>query len=147
MAPGSTQTQPGGRTSTGRDGGRGGGAGALLNGASVSAELLTALQANASDYTWVAATTGAQSAASYQLASGYPVMAIGGFNGSDPSPTLAQFQEWVAQGKVHYFIGAGNFGGQNGGSRAASEIASWVQQSYTASTIGNTTVYDLTAAK
>ena len=148
LAPGGTQNQPGGTTSTGRDGGgRGGGAGALLNGASVSAELLAALQANASDYTWVAATTGAQSAASYQLASGHPVMALGGFNGSDPSPTLAQFQEWVAQGKVHYFIGGGNFGGQNGGSRAASEIASWVQQNYTATTIGNTTVYDLTVAK
>ncbi len=138
--------QGGGRPG-GFGGGRGGGAGGLLNGASVSSELLTALQANASDYTWVAATTGAQNAASYQLASGYPVMAIGGFNGSDPSPTLAQFQEWVAQGKVHYFIGGGNFGGQNGGSQAASEIASWVQQNYTATTIGNTTVYDLTAAK
>ncbi|MFT4294551.1 MAG: glycosyltransferase family 39 protein [Micropruina sp.] len=150
--PGGTgQGQPGGTGRTGNDGGfgggRGGGAGGLLNGASVSSELLTALQANASDYTWVAATTGAQNAASYQLASGYPVMAIGGFNGSDPSPTLAQFQEWVAQGKVHYFIGGGNFGGQNGGSQAASEIASWVQQNYTATTVGNTTVYDLTAAK
>ncbi len=149
---GTSQGQPGGTAGTGNDGGgfgggRGGGAGGLLNGASVSSELLTALQANASDYTWVAATTGAQNAASYQLASGYPVMAIGGFNGSDPSPTLAQFQEWVAQGKVHYFIGGGNFGGQNGGSQAASEIATWVQQNYTATTVGNTTVYDLTAAK
>ncbi|MFT4227918.1 glycosyltransferase family 39 protein, partial [Micropruina sp.] len=149
---GTSQGQPGGTAGTGNDGGgfgggRGGGAGGLLNGASVSSELLTALQANASEYTWVAATTGAQNAASYQLASGYPVMAIGGFNGSDPSPTLAQFQEWVAQGKIHYFIGGGNFGGQNGGSQAASEIATWVQQNYTATTVGNTTVYDLTAAK
>ncbi|MFT4218142.1 MAG: glycosyltransferase family 39 protein [Micropruina sp.] len=142
--PGAGQSPQGSR-STG--GGRGGGAGGLLNGATVSSELLAALQANASDYTWVAATTGAQNAASYQLASGYPVMAIGGFNGSDPSPTLAQFQEWVAQGKVHYFIGGGNFGGQNGGSRSASEIANWVQQNYSATTVGNTTVYDLTAAK
>ena len=113
----------------------------------MSSELLALLTTNAGDYTWVAATTGAQNAASYQLASGSPVMAIGGFNGSDPSPTLAQFQEWVAQGKVHYFIGGGNFGGQNGGSQAASEIASWVQQNFTATTVGNTTVYDLTAAK
>ena len=154
---GTSQAQPGGATGQGQNGGTGrtgndgggfgGGAGGLLNGATVSSELLAALQANASAYTWVAATTGAQSAASYQLASGYPVMALGGFNGSDPSPTLAQFQEWVAQGKVHYFIGGGNFGGQNGGSRTASEIASWVQQNYTATTVGSTTVYDLTAAK
>ena len=163
------QTQPGGtgqtgtgqtgtgQTSTGqtgRGGGQpsttsrgGGGAGGLLNGASVSSELLSLLEANASDYTWVAATTGAQNAASYQLASGDAVMAIGGFNGSDPSPTLEQFKAHVAAGEIHYFIGGGNFGGQNGGSGAASEIASWVQQNYTATTVGGTTVYDLTATK
>ena len=42
-------------------------------------------------------------------------MAIGGFNGSDPSPTLAQFQQYVAEGKIHYFIGGGGFGGRDGG--------------------------------
>ena len=31
-------------------------------------------------------------------------------------PTLEQFKAWVAEGKIHYFIGGGNFGGQNGGS-------------------------------
>ena len=41
-------------------------------------------------------------------------MAIGGFNGSDPSPTLAQFQEYVADGEIHYFIGGGGFGGGPG---------------------------------
>ena len=43
-------------------------------------------------------------AAGYQLASGEPVMAIGGFNGTDPAPTLAQFEQYVAAGKIHYFI-------------------------------------------
>ncbi|MFT3861892.1 ArnT family glycosyltransferase [Micropruina sp.] len=144
-----TQSQPGTGSSTSRGGGNrgGGGAGALLNGASVSSELVALLTANASDFTWVAATTGAQNAASYQLASGYPVMAIGGFNGSDPSPTLEQFQAYVAAGKIHYFIGGGNFGGQNGGSNTASQIATWVQQNFTATTVGGTTVYDLTATK
>jgi hypothetical protein len=74
-------------------------------------------------------------------------MAIGGFNGSDPSPTLEQFQAYVAAGRIHYFIGGGNFGGQNGGSNAASQIAEWVAENYTATTVGSTTVYDLTAAK
>ena len=46
-------------------------------------------------YTWVAATVGSNNASGYQLATGDPVMAIGGFNGSDPSPTLAQFQQLV----------------------------------------------------
>ena len=29
------------------------------------------------------------------------MMPIGGFNGSDPSPTLEQFQQYVAEGKIH----------------------------------------------
>jgi hypothetical protein len=52
----------------------------------------------------VAAAVGSNSAAGYQLATQAPVMAIGGFNGSDPSPTLAQFRRWVAEGRIHYFI-------------------------------------------
>lgn len=52
---------------------------------------------------------GAQNAASYRIATNEAVMAIGGFNGSDPSPTLAQFQALVAEGKVHYFIGGRRF--------------------------------------
>jgi len=53
---------------------------------------------------------GANSAAGYQLATDDPVMAIGGFNGTDPSPTLAQFQAYVAEGKIHYYISGGGFG-------------------------------------
>ena len=68
----------------------------MLNGASTSAELVNLLSTDASSYTWVAATVGSQNAASYQLASKDPVMAIGGFNGSDPSPTLEQFKQYVA---------------------------------------------------
>ena len=69
------------------------------------------MQSNASKYTWVAATVDSNSAAGYQLASGDPIMAIGGFNGTDPSPTLAQFEAYVSAGKIHYYIGGGNAGG------------------------------------
>ena len=139
-APGGTGTAPGGT-------GTRGGAGGLLNGSTASAEMVTALQANADDYTWVAATVGSNNASGYQLASGEPVMAIGGFNGTDPSPTLAQFQAYVAAGEIHYFIqgGTGGGGGGMGGSQAAQEIATWVAENYTATTIGGVTVYDLTA--
>src|SRR6185436_5042656 len=88
----------------GGTGGRGG-AGGLLDASTPSAELTAALQANASSYTWVAAAIGAQTAAGYQLAANEPVMPIGGFNGSDPSPTLEQFQQYVAAGRIHYFVG------------------------------------------
>ena len=104
------------------------------------------LQANAGRYTWAAATVSANSAAGYQLSSGEPVMAIGGFNGTDPAPTLAQFEKYVAEGKIHYFIAGGRgggFGGAGGSSNDASQIASWVESHYTAETVGGATVYDL----
>jgi hypothetical protein len=75
-----------------------------------------------------------------------PVMAIGGFNGSDPAPTLAQFQQYVAAGRIHYFIaGAGAGVPGAGGSGTAGQMTSWVRQHFTAETVGGTTVYDLTA--
>jgi hypothetical protein len=89
---------------------------------------------------------GSNNASGYQLATGEPVMAIGGFNGSDPSPTLASFEALVAAGKVHYFIGGGTgFGGQQGGSSSSQAIATWVAENFTAQTVGGATVYDLTA--
>ncbi len=86
--------------------------GGLLNGSKVGDKAKALLEKDADDYTWAAAAIGSQNAASYQLATEKPVMAIGGFNGSDPSPTLAQFKEYVADGKIHYFIA-----GQAGRSR------------------------------
>jgi 4-amino-4-deoxy-L-arabinose transferase-like glycosyltransferase len=122
--------------------------GGLINGTNVSSDMITLLSTNASSYTWVAAATGAQNSASYQLATGYPVMAIGGFNGSDPSPTLEAFKALVAQGRIHYYISSGTSGaGQGGGSNVSSEIATWVSSTYTAKTVGSVTVYDLTTAK
>jgi 4-amino-4-deoxy-L-arabinose transferase-like glycosyltransferase len=142
--PPGTQAQPG--SQTGRGQGSQGGMGGLLDGADVSDEMISALQRDASDYTWVAATVGSQNAASYQLATQLPVMAIGGFNGSDPSPTLAEFCELVAQGRIHYFIAGGVGGRQNGGSDAAAQITSWVESTFTSTTIGQTTVYDVSGA-
>jgi 4-amino-4-deoxy-L-arabinose transferase-like glycosyltransferase len=135
---------PGG---TGPDtgGGVGGpGGGGLLDARTPNAALVAALQANADRYTWVAAAVGANNAAGLQLATGKPVMPIGGFNGSDPSPTLAQFQQDVAAGKIHYFLG-GSGPRSNGGSSASAEIAQWVSQTFTVQTIGGQTVYDLSA--
>jgi 4-amino-4-deoxy-L-arabinose transferase-like glycosyltransferase len=135
-APGGTGTAGGGTN--------GGGMGGLLNAQTPSAELLVMLKKDAGSYTWVAAAVGSNNAAGAQLASQEPVMAIGGFNGSDPSPTLEQFKQYVAEGKIHYFLG-GTLGRSNGGSSSSQEIAQWVADNFTATTVGNTTIYDLTA--
>ncbi|MFD4690226.1 glycosyltransferase family 39 protein [Streptomyces sp. NPDC058463] len=124
----------------------GGGMGGLLGGSSVGAEARKLLEENADDYTWAAAAIGSQNAASYQLATGDPVMAIGGFNGSDPSPTLAQFKKYVEDGKIHYFVssGSGGGGGGMGGSGASSQISTWVEENFKEVTAGSATFYDLT---
>lgn len=139
-----------GRGTTG--GGAGGG---LLEGASVSSELKSLLTKDASSYTWSAAVSGSQNAASYELATGTSVIAIGGFNGTANGPTLAQFEAWVSEGKIHYYVASssgfgGGFAGRAGGTGStgstgsSSSIEQWVSAHYTAQTVGNTTVYDLT---
>ena len=97
----------------------------LLDGSTPSAALTKLLETDADSYTWVAATIGSNNASGYQLATQLPVMPIGGFNGSDPSPTLAQFKAYVAAGKIHYFIASGG-GGLAPGGDGSSSITSWV---------------------
>lgn len=72
-------------------------------------------------------------------------MAIGGYNGTDPAPTLKQFTALVAAGKIHWFIG-GTSSSSGSGSDAAEQIAAWVASRYEAQTIDGVTVYDLTEA-
>ena len=144
----STVTGGFGGGGAGGGGGVGGGVSGLLGAPTPSANTVTTLTANSSSYTWAAAVVGSNNAAGYQLATGLPVMAIGGFNGTDPAPTLAQFQALAKAGKIHYFIGGTIGGGQNGGFTSGSQdadlIASWVASHYTATTIGSATLYDLT---
>ncbi len=133
-----------------RNGGPWGGAswGGFLGSPEPSAALSAMLSAGAGDYTWTAATVGSDNAAGYQLATGTPVMAVGGFNGTDPSPTLSQFQNYVAQNRIHFFISSKMFGGRggaSGGSRDATEIADWVAAHYQPRTVDGVTVYDLTS--
>ena len=131
-----------GQLSGGAEMGMGGGMGGLLEGSTPTAEVTAMLEQDAGSYTWVAAAIGANTAAGYQLATEDPVMPVGGFNGTDPSPTLAEFQQYVADGRIHYFIGGGGMGGRESGSSA--EISAWVTENFTATTVDNVTLYDLT---
>jgi 4-amino-4-deoxy-L-arabinose transferase-like glycosyltransferase len=104
---------------------------------------LTALLAKTTT-TWAAATNGSQSAATLELASGKAVIGIGGWSGSDDAPTLAQFKQYVAEGKITYYVAGGQGGGAQGGSTSsAAEILAWVSANYTAQTVGNSTIYNL----
>ncbi len=97
---------------------------------------------------WSAIVSGATEAASLELASSTSVISLGGWNGSDPYPTLDQFKSMVAAGDIGYYIaggqGGGGFGGQGGGSQGASSVSAWVTANFTAQTVGSATVYKLT---
>lgn len=137
---------PGGfpRPAGGRFGGRGG-LGGLLDAGAPAKQLVQKLKSGAAGYRWAAATVGANSAAGVQIASGQPILAIGGFNGSDPTPTLAQFKAYVAAGKIHYFLASGGSGrGGFGFGRGNASIEGWVADTFTSTTVGGVTLYDLT---
>jgi 4-amino-4-deoxy-L-arabinose transferase-like glycosyltransferase len=112
------------------------------DGASTANSQLTALL-KASTAKWSGIVSGASQAASLELATDTSVIALGGWNGGDPYPTLAQFQEMVANGEIGYFISGGGMGG-GGGRGGNSEVATWVAANFAAQTVGNSTVYKLT---
>jgi 4-amino-4-deoxy-L-arabinose transferase-like glycosyltransferase len=105
-------------------------------GGAASAKLIAYLEAHRDGATWLVAVRGSDAAAAIILQTGgIPVMAMGGFSGTDPAPTVTQLQQYVAEGKLHYVLigGAGGFGGFGGGAAGtASSVTSWVEQSCTA---------------
>lgn len=118
--------------------------------AQAESSLIAYLLANQNGAAWMAAVNSANESAPIQLSSGQPVMAIGGFNGSDSTLTLAQFKQLVKEGKVRYYVasrGQGKSGGP-GGPGDNSEIASWATSSGVKVAYGGTQyiVYDLSAA-
>jgi 4-amino-4-deoxy-L-arabinose transferase-like glycosyltransferase len=126
-----------------RDGTPGGG-GFRLGGApagaggSVSKQLISYLEANRDGATWLVAVQGSSAAAGIILQTGgIPVMAMGGFTGSDAAPTVAQLEQYVKQGKLRYVLagGRGGFGGAGGGGAGGAggngtvaAALSWVEQ-------------------
>ena len=109
----------------------------------VAAALVRLLERDAGRYTWAVATVSSDSAAPLQLATGDPVMSIGGFNGTDPAPSLAAFERYVAEHRIHYFVAA-NAHSFGGGSGDAAAITRWVARHFRAETIGGEKVYNLT---
>jgi 4-amino-4-deoxy-L-arabinose transferase-like glycosyltransferase len=97
---------------------------------------------------WSAAILRSSTAAGLELSTDTAVMAIGGFSGSDPAPTLSQFQDDVAQHKIAYYIVMNTRGrGPGGGNRGHDDIAKWVAGTFPSSKVGDATVYNLSAPK
>lgn len=96
---------------------------------------------------WAAAMVGSMGVNLLELRTGAPIMAIGGFSGGDPSPTPAQFRQYVAAGAIRYFILDEDMeeGPHHDTESVGSEIRTWVRTHFVPITVGGVTVYDLTA--
>ncbi len=86
-------------------------------GASVSAETIAYLEANQGSAKYLVAVNGSQTSASIIIATGKPVVTIGGFGGRDPAPTVSQLAEMVEQGELRYVLLSDD----------NSDIATWVK--------------------
>ncbi|WP_248962724.1 ArnT family glycosyltransferase [Sphaerisporangium perillae] len=124
MLPG-TEPPAGSETSSGADGrGRGGFGGGP--GGNVGSEMISYLEKNQGDATWLLAVSSAQSASSVILSTGgEPVIAMGGFTGSDPAMTVAKLEQYVSSGQLKYILLGGGMGGPDRG--GDNEITTWVQ--------------------
>lgn len=129
-------------------GAAGPGTGAGL-GSAVSSTTLAYLQQHRGDAKYLVAVFGAQTAAGIILQTdGASVLPIGGFSGSDPVPTLAQFTALVASGDVKDVLVSEAGGGMNGAAAGstATQIQAWVTAHCTQVTdAGTSGLYECTA--
>lgn len=105
--------------------------------------LVRALRADADPYGWTAAFVGGDPAAMDQLASGRPVMELGGFHGTLPLPSLAGFQRDVRLGRIHYFVPAPRSGRAALRGTDAARISQWVAGRLRAEVVDGVLLYDL----
>ncbi|POM22604.1 hypothetical protein BTM25_55540 [Actinomadura rubteroloni] len=104
-----------GRMRGGFGGGPGGG---------VDAKMTSYLERNQGSARWLVAVSSAQSASSLILATGRPVIAMGGFTGSDPAMTVGKLQALVRSGRLRYVLVGGGFGPDRG----ADGVSAWVRE-------------------
>jgi 4-amino-4-deoxy-L-arabinose transferase-like glycosyltransferase len=89
----------------------------------INQDLLDYLQANTQDMKYLMAVPSAMQGADYVLATGRPVLYVGGFNGQDQVVTADDLAQMIDAGKLRYLYW--NTDGRGMGTN--SEISSWVQ--------------------
>lgn len=87
-----------------------------------NSKLISFLKKNKGNAKYLLVVSSSQSAQGIIIKTGEPVMALGGFSGSDNILTLAQFKELVKKGEVRYVMTGGMDRGSN------SEIMNWVRE-------------------
>jgi 4-amino-4-deoxy-L-arabinose transferase-like glycosyltransferase len=89
---------------------------------SENSKLVDFLKSNVTTEKYLLAVSSSQSADSIIIQNGEPIMALGGFSGSDNILTLDRFKEMVKNGEVRYVLTGGM------GRSGSSEIMNWVTE-------------------
>ena len=101
--------------------------GGMQNRSGSSEKLIRFLEANNTGEKWLIAVPDAAEAEPIILATGKPVIAVGGFSGNDNTLTAAKLEELVASGQLKYFLLS-----DGGRGISNSEVTSWIKQYGTA---------------
>ena len=94
---------------------------------SVDTALISYLEAHKGNAKYLVAVASSNEADPIILETNQPVMALGGFSGSDPILTTSQLAALVKSGTVRYFLLNGSGGGGAGGS-SQSTLITWIIQ-------------------
>ena len=91
-------------------------------GSNVNSELLSFLQSNTQDVEYLVAVPSSQQGSMLVLATGRPVLFMGGFGGQDDVVSAEDLAQMVANGELRYVM----YGGDRGNKQ---DIANWLQTS------------------
>jgi 4-amino-4-deoxy-L-arabinose transferase-like glycosyltransferase len=120
-------------------GGRPGGGGPGVGGGApnvapmkLSSQAIAYLEANQGSTKYLVAGDGSMTTAPLIIETGRAVMTIGGFNGSDPTPTVSELAAMVDKGELKYVLVSASGGGGPGGAGNQQAINRWVRAHATA---------------
>ena len=97
--------------------------GGANGGKSSDSKLIEFLTKNNTGEKFLIAVPSADEAEPIILATGKPVMAVGGFSGNDRTLTVAKLQQMVKDGEIRYFMVGGK-----GGMGSSNEVSQWVEK-------------------
>lgn len=106
-------------------------------------EIVERTRSTSESVTWPAASVGSATAANLQLVSGRAVLAIGGFDGTDPYPTLEQFQGLVREGLVSTLVLENLPPLTLEGKGESAKIVEWARTNFQAESVAGVDVFQL----
>ncbi|KMK53682.1 Undecaprenyl phosphate-alpha-4-amino-4-deoxy-L-arabinose arabinosyl transferase [Fructobacillus sp. EFB-N1] len=112
-------------------------------GGTVNKKLLAYTEKHQGSAKYLFATTDSNSASGYIIKSGKAVMALGGYNGTDPTMTFKQFKQLVKDGKLKYFVLGSRSKSSDG---QIKKILAWVKEKGTVVTYDSSSKSTTTAA-